>query len=394
MRGSAAIPFLSLGAKEARPRGAAAVLTVLLSLIALLTLAPGPARAEATHILAVHAPNATDPRLRRMVLEFSAIEAVWREAGVVFVGVAAGVPVETMGTLPAGLTAASVARADPPAGGFGVRLIAASGRVVHAADAEVPRAVLLAQASLANGAGSPSSAVAAVAGDAGAPIEPPIEPPILPRIGPAPALRPLAVGAAAANAAAPIAAPTALDWSPRDGRATPEVETAPVPLAAASPPADPLLSDRGDEGGEGEGTVERAVGGSVEPPVHVPAPARETRRDAWSLWSGAPRAATVERVAAPPSGLPEPGEALAPALPREVVERVRAMAIEGRLAEARRHDGFEAGVLDAALPLGVQARMRFEAKPSIAGPDLGLALLVTGSCGAAVPERRSWRGWF
>lgn len=88
---------------------------------------------------------------------------------------------------------------------------------------------------------------------------------------------------------------------------------------------------------------------------------------------------------------PDPAP-LAATVPVGTLERVRQRLRDKRL-EGAKDNGFEEAGFDAALPLSVQARMRFAGKPSLTGPDLGLALLVTRSCGAAQPPPPK-RGWF
>lgn len=389
-------------------------------------LAVSGAAAEPTHALAVHAPSPTDPRYRRMVLQYTAIEALWREAGVTFVGLPAGGPPEVMGALPSGLSTASVARAAPPGGGFGVRLIAASGRLVHSADAEVPRAVLLALVDLGGGAPPPPRTAAAAPSplDASPSLAAPppraATPAPLPERGPPVAHRPAPLaGPERTDAPLPPSPetappePTALDWEDEPARsaaaAPPATEPASVWGATPSEPAPASAAAPARRVGPvslpPDRSVARAADASspVPPPPSAPAP---PSRGAWSLWSGAAEPAVAEPtpVAAATGGRavtdglppldPAPTGALAARLPAEVVDRAREAAIEGHLARARAHDGFEAGALDAALPLETRARMRFARPPSIHGPDLGLALLVTGSCGAAVSERPARRGLF
>ena len=479
-------------------------LAALVALVApaVTTLPPLVASAlarESGHVLVVHAPHGADPRYARMRLQYSAIEAVWRGAGVAFVGLVPGAPPEVMGALPPGLSPRSLARAAPPAAGFGTRLVAASGRIVHAADAEVPRAVLLALVEMGGGAGdagagsappSPVGTSGARANDtirasdqapanqrsvaAGAPSA---DDP-LPLAGPHPARRP-AVGerdvAAARAMPVPPAPPvppvppasgarTALDWdsarraeggTPSEATGTATVGTVPNDAASgartalARPDAGHAPASGDDAmkasrpaipGTGGTGPARRAVHAVGPAPVAPPrddarpaAPAR--RRAAWNLWSGAgstpparidaggPAVSTAAHAATgteaasartafagtqPTGSVPPtptavapsvPLDALDPAIPPAAIARARAEVVADRLAEARRHDGFESALMDAALPVGVQARMRFREPPSRAllGVDAGLALLVTGSCGAAVPpppapRRRSWFG--
>ena len=365
--------------------GAGTTLRPLLAALLLLLTFIAPARAtEATHVLVVGAPTVADPRYRRMLLQFSAIEAVWRKAGVAFVGAAGGVPSDVMGALPPGISAASAAHAVPRDGRFAVRLLTASGRIAHASDAEVPRAVLLALVDV----GDRSARVV--------PAAPASHAVTLPRFAPPPAWRPAPPASVAVAEPVPEESPTTLDWAEPEApvAATPPPEREPGPALAARAPAasPPPRIELAPHDGATAGAVAAVA------PVEEDAATASAAPSAWRMWrmSGDGGEAVTDAEPArpldpvPTGALPSPSAGLSAALPEAVVARVRDEAIDRRFAEARRHDGFEVNMVPPDLPLAAQVAMRFAQPPSAAldGPDLGLALLVTGSCGAATPEPR------
>ena len=113
----------------------------------------------------------------------------------------------------------------------------------------------------------------------------------------------------------------------------------------------------------------------------VPVPSTAPRRDP-------PLASPRDVASFAPIALPPSSFALEAELPPSAIERAKSGALEARFAAARRVDGFEAGQLDPALPLGTVAKMRFEHGPPLDTLDrlsIGPMLLVTGSCGALPP---------
>ena len=469
--------------------------------------AAGQARAadlavDAMHALVVHAPSASDPRYARMRMEYAAIEMVWRDAKVTFVGLVPGGEPEVMGLVPDGLSIASLRRTAPAAGGFGVRLVRADGRVVHSSGGEVHRAVLLGLAMSGTGTSGtgaskgrtkappalslPPARATADAATTDAPPSPPRAAPVgtasldpvpvptmRPRVvaaAPVPIAPPASVpgGTAAAGIVAPATVPGTVPGTvPATVPAPAPVAALPLPaLPAPAPPAPalPVPRDPVDaattldwgtdvppgpravaDGGEAERaapamqtldpalddrpvaalpaplpSAPRAAGaplaGAMAPPVDpVPAssmtPAAPSRAaDPWSLWSGTPVPRSARAVVVPrsdaraqgtaegraPSSLPVVVASLDPlpaALPSATLGRVREALVAERL-EAAKQNGFAEVVLGAELPLRVQAGMALSDGASLAGPDLGLALLVTGSCGAAHPPRPERRWWF
>ena len=97
------------------------------------------------YMLVVFTPSYADPRYRRMRDSFTAIEALWRASGAMFVGFAPdAAPDAVGGAIPTGLTPQSLARARK-AGDFQVLLLSRGWRVLHSSTGEVHRAVLLAE---------------------------------------------------------------------------------------------------------------------------------------------------------------------------------------------------------------------------------------------------------
>ena len=399
------------------------------------------------HALVVHAPSPTDPRYARMRIEFAAIEVVWRDAGVSFVGLPAGLDPEIMGELPDGLSIAALRRTAPADGGFAVRLVRADGRLVHSSSGEVHRAVLLGIAMDSDGEREVRPARSIASLDAApSPLDPSrpqarvregtaVSPPV-----PVPTMRPRAAGetGVAGTGAAPVAsdaptiapapapvavstltpaglAETTLDWGaradPRDDRArVAGTETGPEapPISSTEPPSggarsdDPPSTDRSPLGLAHSGTAAPAPA-----PTLAPKPARTPRAaapsDPWSLWSGSAKALArpsppdePDRPADPSSPAPHVVAAFDPlpaALPDETLSRVREAMIARRL-EAAKENGFETALIAPELPLAVRANMALADGASLSGPDLGLALLVTRSCGAAHPVRSERRGWW
>ena len=458
-------------------RGATRAVPLALAILAGAPLAPPPfsathaARAadlavDAGHALVVHAPSPMDPRYARMRMEFAAIEMVWRDAGVTFVGLFPAHDPETMGLMPDGLGVAGLRRTAPAAGGFGVRLVRANGRLVHASDGEVHRAVLLGLAmedGRSRGVASASPPLTApapsVPGESPAVTPDPVVAATVPVpiMRPRPTAGPSTVGSTARAVPVPqsiapavtvlppsvAAGPTMLDWG------APPAVTVPSVTAGASsaatieapdrtiPAAEPATSAAFGPRSAPEG--DRAVPDPALPPPDAgriaSAPIASAPADPWGLWTGAPdgsdrrqrrtpattpgatvpsvpdgpRAVRVVGTAAPsratavqPAIAPVVVPAIAPpfdplpaALPPETIARVREALVAERL-EAAEDNGFDDVELGAALPMNVQARMRFAGGVSLSGPDLGFALLVTRSCGAAQPPRATagrWR-WF
>ena len=400
------------------------------------------------HALVVHSPSPSDPRYARMRMEFAAIEMVWRDAGVAFVGLAGGAP-ETMGALPDGLSIAALRRTAPGDGTFGVRLVRSDGRVVHASGGEVHRAVLLGLAMAEDDGTDVAGTVARSATPASAPTARPdrVAPVAATPDIPIPTMRPLAPASQRADAR-PEVVPTA-----EAGKAANPVPavTATLPLAVPAPlPVPPssatsakqTLLDWGGEVGVDPptdvpeiattepvdrpydtgparaalGAAPRVVGSPIafdsppardaDPVQSVPpaasTPDRTPVADPWSLWSAPARKTPAERVvptnedAASAPVTVAMLDPLPPALPAETLARVREGVVVARL-EAARDNGFEEAAVGPELPLRVRAGLALADGASLTGPDLGLALLVTRSCGAAhppAPVRESrWR-WF
>ena len=169
-------------------------------------------------------------------------------------------------------------------------------------------------------------------------------------------------------------------WAKWLGRDDPEPE---APVAAASDPASDALDP---EPFDGLGSATHAATTAPTDGTGVPSspsllPPGEAADGPSNANVAAPSSGTGSTESVPTTfdaGLDAP-------LPPETVTRIRERALEIRLAEARRHDLFEAGQLEPALPLPVLTRLRFEH-----GPDAGTVdrlageamLLATHSCGA------------
>ena len=100
---------------------------------------------RSSYILVVFTPHYGDPRYARMRDSFTAIEALWRASGAMFVGFAPDMRPDAIGgPIPVGLTPEALSRARK-AGDFQVLLLSRGYRVLHSSTGEVHRAVLLAE---------------------------------------------------------------------------------------------------------------------------------------------------------------------------------------------------------------------------------------------------------
>ena len=418
-------------------RGAARRLALALALAAPATLGPAPTPAlarPATHAVVVVTPDLVDDRYTTMLEQHVMIESLWREYGAVFVGVSNGRQPEIVGGAPpAGLDLSRFG-----GGGFEVLLVDFSGRVLHRAPGVVPRAVLLAKLDEASSGTAAAPAPPAAAGTDGTGPEvgdgaPESVAVPLPRsrsataqIDTAPQAAPpsVAVDTDRGPDADAMPGPGVADTTARPTVAgvtpVPFMRDAAFPVASGPPPTldwgggSAPIDPRSTAGVPTDVPVDVPTGATIVPPhggggaprlvgPAYPAPKRD-RRDgfvpprppageaapvrvaaATASWSAAAAQVTAE--------LPDLG-ALPPSVPQTTLARARDDALESRFADARRHDGFESGVLAPDLPLAQRVAMRFErlaADPAFDALRIEPLLLVTHSCGANVEELRPSR---
>ena len=394
-------------------RGAARRLALALALCvpAAATVAvPHAIARPATHAVVVVTPDLVDDRYTTMLEQHVMIEGLWREYGAVFVGISNGRRPEVVGGAPpAGLDLSRFG-----GDGFEVLLVDFSGRVLHRAQGVVPRAVLLAKLDGAEG-GSPATAAApsgASETDGGRALPAPADVAALPlprtrgrtvATEPSRGVPETPTTASAAPAVAQVVRPTADETAVASaGLPVPlmrRVSAAPAPALDWGDPDEPGLDERATASLPPEG-VATSPAPRVVGPRSATVPARAPHRGGHVPERGPRLTAETERPRAPLQIASLDGraatlpalDALPAAVPESTLARARDAALDHHLSRARAHDGFEAGVLDAELPLEQRVALRFErlaVDPAFQALRIEPLLLVTHSCGANVDSVRA-----